>query len=115
MSVFNWYQEGHYQAFFIACFGSIFGASLLVLVCWFISRKKWFLSMPFEIAAMVVTFLSFAVYTYYAFNGQAENSSTSAAQMHVILVPALLTSISITLISLAIFASLLHKVVQRNA
>ena len=114
LSIFNWYEEGHFQGFFISCFGSVFGA-LVSLVCFhLVSTKSQLPSLPFAISTIIVCFLSLITYSYYAINGQAENSSQSAAHMHVILVPLLLAAISLCFTGLAFLASLLIKYAGRN-
>ena len=114
LSIFNWYEEGHFQGFFFSCFGAVFGA-IISLVCFhLVSTKSQLPSLPFAISTLLVCVLSFIAYSYYAINGQAENSSQSAAHMHVILVPLLLTAISISFTGLAFLLSLLLKYAGRN-
>ena len=114
LSVFNWYQEGHFQGFFLSCFGAIFGASSAVLIYWFVSSKRLLPTLPFRVAALLAVLFSLIVYGYYAFNGPAENSSSSAAQMHIVIAPFLTTLISFLLLSLAMVVAMVQKLVRQN-
>lgn len=114
LSVFNWYEEGYYQGFVFSNFGAVLGAVLSTVAYSFISKRKWLPKLPFAIAASVTTGISLSAYIFYALNGQAENSSESAGQVHVILVPMLLTAVGIALLLAALLVAWLQKVVATS-
>ena len=114
LSIFNWYEEGHFHGFFFSCFGAVFGAIISLGCFHLVSTKSQLPNLPFAVSTVLMCFFSLIAYSYYAINGQAENSSQSAAQMHVIVVPILLTAISLCFTGLAFLSSLLIKYTGRK-
>lgn len=112
LSVFNWYEEGDYQGFIFANVGAVFGASLATTAYYIICKINWLPHLPFAIAASVTTGITSIAYLYYALNGQAENSAASAAHMHVILVPILLTAIGVFLLVIAFLVAWVYKLLN---
>jgi hypothetical protein len=115
LAVLNWYGEGHFLGFFWASLGATLGSVVATSAYWVVSNKTRLPKAPFAAVAIVITALSLIVYAYYAFNGQAENSATSAGQMHIVLMPIMLALISIAGLLLAFATSLLQMLVARDA
>jgi len=109
LSVYNWLEEGHFTGFVFSNFGFIAGTSLTVLTSHVVSRTKALPSLPFSVVAVFSVVLSLVAATFYALNGLAENSNTSASQMHVVIVPLVLFAINLTALFLAFTASILVK------
>lgn len=114
MSVFNWYEEQHFYGFFFTNLGAVSGAIISTTAYWLSSCQQRLRSLAFGIGATITTGLSFGLYLYYATNGKAENSSESAAQMHTLLAPAVLTAIAIFLLLLSIAISIIQKYVKNR-
>ena len=70
--------------------------------------------LPFAIAASLTTGITAIAYLYYALNGPAENSARSAAHMHVILVPVILTAIGIFLLCMAFLVAWVSKYMSQK-
>jgi hypothetical protein len=109
LSVYNWFEEGHFTGVVFSNFGFIAGPSLTVLTSHVVSRTKALPSLPFSVVAVFSVVLSLVAATFYALNGRAENSNTSASQMHVVIVPLVLFAINLTALLLAFTASILIK------
>ena len=114
LSVYNWFEEGHVNSFVFSNFGFIAGTSLTVLTSHLISRTRALPSLPFIVVAVFSVVLSLIAATFYALNGQAENSNTSASQMHVLIVPLVLFAINLLALLLASTASILIKLKGRK-
>ena len=109
LSVYNWFEEGNSVGFVFSNFGFIAGPSLTVLTSHVVSRTKALPHVPFSVVAVFSVVLSLIAATFYALNGQAENSNTSASQMHVVIVPLVLFAINLLALLLAFTASILIK------
>lgn len=114
LSVYNWFEEGHFMGFIFSNFGFIAGSSLAVLTSNAVSRTRVLPALPFSVVAVLSVILSLVVSIFYAFNGQSENSNTSTSQMHVVIVPLVLLVINVLALLLASLASVLIKFSRRN-
>jgi hypothetical protein len=114
LSVYNWYEGGYFIGFAITNFGAIAAASLAASISYGVSRTQALPASPFKVVAIFSAALSLIAYTFYAFNGRAENSDTSAAQMHVVIAPILLFAVTIFALFLALVASLVFKLWRRR-
>lgn len=117
LSVYNWYVEGYFSfgGFCISNIGAVAAPILATLTLQSVS-KFYGLSyyLPFKLVAVLSVSLSLVAYAYYALSGRAENSGTSAAQMHVILVPVVLLSLTLAALLAAFLASVILKLVERK-
>jgi len=114
LSVYNWYDEGHLIGFAFTNFGAIAASTLTTVISYGVSRSQVIPVIPFKVAAIFSVVLSLAVYSFYALNGRAENSSTSAGQMHVVIVPIFLFAITIATLLIATITSVTIKLMARK-
>jgi hypothetical protein len=89
LSIFNWYEEGYFIGLLFTNLAAVFSGVISTLLFMLSIRRQWACRKTFKIVALLSVLFGFAGYLFYAINGQAENSSTSAAQMHVIVFPIL--------------------------
>ena len=118
LSAYNWYDEGNFSfwGFFVANLGAVAAPILATMTLQGVSKFSGLPNLPFKFAAVISVGLSLVAYAYYALNGRAENSGTSAAQMHVILAPVVLLSFTLAVSLIALVVSVTLKLVEgRNA
>lgn len=98
----------------MANLGAVAAPMLATLILQGVSKFSGLSYLPFKFVAFLSVGLSLVAYAYYALNGRAENSSTSAAQMHVILAPVVLLSFTLAASLVALVASVILRLVERK-
>jgi len=98
LALYNWYDEGHF-VMFQTNFLAILAGSIAIVVSTKSSKKTPRIAVLYTIAAYLLVIFGLVAYTFYAFNGPAENSSESAGHMHIIMFPIL--HITLTVFTLA--------------
>ena len=111
MSLKNWYEEGHYQYFLEANLGAISSGVLVIVIARTVSLRFPKYKKPFIFSAYLAVIFGLVFYTYYAFNGQAENSSESSAQMHILVFPITHLVLTSVLLGLAVIYSFILQLV----
>ncbi|WP_444945493.1 hypothetical protein ACJJIP_15170 [Microbulbifer sp. VTAC004] len=118
LSIYNWYEEGYFSfwGFCVANLGAVAAPILANLILQGVSKFSSFPQLPFKLVAIFSVALSMVAYTYYTLNGRAENSDTSATQIHVIVAPIvlLLFTLAAELMALVI-CSMLKLAERKNA
>ncbi|WP_445357318.1 hypothetical protein ACJJIC_15035 [Microbulbifer sp. ANSA002] len=118
LSAYNWYEEGYFSflGFCVANLGAVATPILATLILQGVSKFSGLPDLPFKFSAVLSVVLSLVAYAYYALNGRAENSGTSAAQMHVIVVPIVLLSFTLLTSLMALVTSVVFKLSEgKNA